>query len=67
MQIPNCFSIPWVFVDAGKYSIMADDVVTPSNPPIMPIEEEELEETPLDMNVSQQLREEESSRRVVRT
>jgi hypothetical protein len=32
---------------------MADDVVTPSNPPVALIEEEELDETPLDVNVSE--------------
>jgi hypothetical protein len=41
-----------VFVNACEDSVMADDVVTPLNPPIAPVEEEELEETPLDMNVS---------------
>ncbi len=53
---------------------MADDVATPSNPPVATINKEELEEatldgTPLDevtfeVNVSQQSREEEPSRRV---
>jgi hypothetical protein len=51
---------------------MVDDVATPSNPPVAPIDKEEFEETPLDevaleMNVSQQSREEKPSRRVVRT
>ncbi len=51
---------------------MVDDVATPSNPPVTPIDKEEFEETPLDevaleMNVSQQSREEKPSRRVVRT
>ncbi len=46
---------------------MADDVTTPSNPLVSPVEKEELEEAPLDMNVSQRLREEKPSRRVVRT
>jgi hypothetical protein len=41
-----------VFVDAGEDLVMVDDVVTPLNPPIVPIEEEELEKTPLDVNVS---------------
>ncbi len=44
---------------------MANDVTTPLNPPIAPIEEEELEEAPFDVNVSQRSHEEESSRRVV--
>jgi hypothetical protein len=51
---------------------MADDVTTPSNPPVAPIDKEELEEAPLDevaldVNVSQRPREEKPSRRVVCT
>jgi hypothetical protein len=51
---------------------MADDVATPSNAPVAPIDKEELEEVPLDevaleVNVFQQSREEEPSRKVVRT
>ncbi len=51
---------------------MADDVARPSNPPVAPINKEELEETPLDkvaleVNVSQRSCEEKPSRRVVRT
>jgi hypothetical protein len=51
---------------------MADDVVTPSNAPVAPVDKEELEEVPLDevaleVNVSQRSREEEPSKRVVRT
>jgi hypothetical protein len=45
---------PLVFVDVGEYSIMADDVVMPSNPLVALIEKEELEETLLDVNVFQQ-------------
>ncbi len=56
-----------VFVDAGEDSIMADDAVTPSNPVVTPIEEEEFEETSLDVNVSQRSCEEEPFQRVVRT
>jgi hypothetical protein len=55
-----------VFVDADENLVMVDDVATPSNPLGSLVEKEELEETPLDMNVFQQLREE-PSRRVVRT
>jgi hypothetical protein len=44
-----------------------NDVATPSNPPVSLVEKEKLEEAPLDMNVSQRSREEELSRRVVRT
>jgi len=46
---------------------MADDVATPSNPLVAPVDKEEPEEAPLDVNVSQRPREEEPSRRVVRT
>jgi hypothetical protein len=67
MQMPNCSSYLWFFVDASENLVMADDVTTPLNPPIAPIEEEKLEEAPLDVNVSRRSREEKSSRRVVRT
>ncbi len=56
-----------VFVDAGEILVMANDVITPSNPPIALVEKEELEETLLDVNVFQRSCEEESFRRVVRT
>jgi len=46
---------------------MADDVATHSNPPVAPIEQEKLEETPLDVIISQWPCEEESPKRVVRT
>ncbi len=46
---------------------MADDVATPLNPLVAPVEQEELEETLLNVNVFQWPREEEPSRRVVRT
>ncbi len=46
---------------------MADDDATPSNPPVAPVQQEELEEAPLDLNVSQRSREEEPPRRMVRT
>ncbi len=52
--------------------VMADDVAMPSNPLVAPVDKEELEEAPLEevaleVNVSQRSREEEPSRRVVRT
>jgi len=56
-----------VFVDVGENLVMADDVATPSNPLVSLIKKEELEEAPLDVNVSQRLREEEPSRIVVCT
>ncbi len=46
---------------------MADDVVTPSNPLVAPIEEKELEEASLDMNVSQRLHNKNPFRKVVYT
>ncbi len=49
---------------------MADDVTTPSNPPIVLVvlvEEEKFEETSFNVNVSQRLHEEKSSRRLVHT
>jgi len=46
---------------------MADDVAMPLNPPVALVEQEELEEAPLDVIVSQRPREEEPPRRVVRT
>jgi hypothetical protein len=55
-----------VFVDAGEILIMADDVATPSNPSVAPVEQEELEEASLDVNVSQRPCEEESSKQVMR-
>ncbi len=58
---------PLVFVDAGEDSNMTDDVVIPSNPLVAPVEEAELEETPLNVNVSQRLHEKELFRRVVHT
>ncbi len=44
---------------------MADDDATPSNPPVAPVQQEEFEEAPLDLNVSQRPCEEELPRRVV--
>jgi len=56
-----------VFVDAGENLVMADNVAMPSNPLVSLVEKEKLEETPFDVNVSQQSRKEEPSRKVVRT
>ncbi len=47
--------------------VMADDDAMPSNPPVAPVQQEELEEAPLNLDVFQRPREEESPRRVVRT
>jgi hypothetical protein len=41
-----------VFIDAGENLVMADDVAKPSNPLVSLVEKEELEEAPLDVNVS---------------
>jgi hypothetical protein len=46
---------------------MVDDVAMPLNPLVAPVEQEEFEEAPLDVNVSQWSHEEKSSRRMVRT
>jgi hypothetical protein len=46
---------------------MADDDAMPSNPPIAPVQQEELEEAPLDLNVSQRPCEEEPPMGLVRT
>ncbi len=54
-----------VFVDACEDLIMADDVVAPSNPPITLVKEEELEETPFDVNVSQRPHNEKPFERVI--
>jgi hypothetical protein len=67
MQVLIWFGYLSVFVDAGEILIMADDVTTPSNPPFAPVEQEELKEAPFNVNVFQRPREEESSRRMVRT
>ncbi len=72
MQVPNWFSYPSIFVDVGENLVMADDVTTLSNPPVVVVKKEKLEEAlfdeaPLDVNVSQRSCEEEPSRRVVRT
>jgi hypothetical protein len=61
------FATLLVFVDVGENLVMANDVTTPSNPPVPLVEKEELKEALLDVNVSQWLREEEPSKRVVRT
>jgi hypothetical protein len=46
MQVPIWFDYLLVFVDAGEILVMADDVVTLSNPPVAPVEQEEFEEVP---------------------
>jgi len=56
-----------VFVNVNENLIMANDVVTPSNPPVLVIEKEEVEEASVNINVSQRSHKEEPSRRVVRT
>jgi hypothetical protein len=56
-----------VFVDAGENLVMADGVAMPSNPSVAPVEQEEFKEVSLEVNVSQQPREEKPSKRVVRT
>jgi hypothetical protein len=46
---------------------MVDDDAMPSNPPVAPVQQEELEEASFNLNVSQRPRVEEPPRRVVRT
>jgi hypothetical protein len=65
------FLLPSIFVDAYDNLVMVDDVVTPSNPPVAPVDKEELEaalfdKVALTVNVFQQSREKKPSRRVVR-
>jgi hypothetical protein len=65
------------FIDASENLVVANDVITPSNSPVALVKKDKLEdaplgktplnEAPLDINVSQWSREEEPSRRVVRT
>jgi hypothetical protein len=71
MQVLNCFGYLSIFVDACENFVMADDVATPLNPLVALVEKEELkkaplDETSLDVNVSQRLREKEPSKRLVR-
>ncbi len=61
------FVLPSWFLLMQVQLVMADDDATPSNPPVAPVQQEELKEAPLALNVSQRSREEESPRRVVRT
>ncbi len=65
--MPNWFDYLSNFVDAGENLVMADDVATPLDFPVAPIKKEELEEASLDVNAFQWSREEEPSRRMVRT
>jgi hypothetical protein len=37
------FLLPSIFVDVGDNLVMADDVATPLNPLVAPVEQEELE------------------------
>jgi hypothetical protein len=46
---------------------MADDVAMPLNPLVAPIEQEEFEKAPFNVNVSQRSHEKKPSRRMVRT
>jgi hypothetical protein len=62
MQVSIWFYYLSVFADAGEIFIMADDVATPLNPPVTPMEQEELEEASFDVNFSQWSREKELPR-----
>ncbi len=61
------FVLPYWFLLMQAQLVMADDDATPSNPPVAPIQQEELEEASFDLNVSQWPREEKPPRRVVHT
>ncbi len=61
------FVLPSWFLLMQVQLLMVDDDATPSNPPVTPVQQEELEEAPLNLNVSQRSREEKPPRRVVRT
>jgi len=63
--VPNWFGYLSDFVDVGEIFVMVDNVATPLDPPIAPVEKEDLEKAPLDLNVSQWSREEKSSKRMV--
>jgi hypothetical protein len=67
MQVLIWFSYLSIFVDAGEILVIANDVTMPLNPLVARVEQEEHEEVPLDVNVSQRPHEEEPSKRVVRT
>jgi hypothetical protein len=56
-----------VFVDANEDSVMANNVVTPSNPLVTPVEKEKIEKTSFDVNVSQRSNDENPFQRVMRT
>jgi hypothetical protein len=38
MQVPIWFGYLSISIDAGEILVMADDVATPSNPPVAPVE-----------------------------
>jgi hypothetical protein len=52
IQMPNSLSYLLIFVDTCENLVMANDATTPLNPPVAPVEKEELEEALLDVNVS---------------
>jgi len=58
---------PLIFIDVGEDLIMVSDVDMPSNLLIVPIEEEKLEETSFDVNVSQWSNLKKLFRKMVRT
>jgi hypothetical protein len=57
-KYPIIFVTLLVFVNASENLIMADDVITPSNPLVLVVKKEELEEAPFEVNISQQSRKE---------
>jgi len=65
--VSNWFGYLSDFVDASENLVMVNNVAMPSDPPVAPVEKEELEETSFDVNVFQWLCEEDSSKRIVCT
>jgi hypothetical protein len=51
------FVLPSWFLLMQVQLVMANDDATPSNPPVAPVQQEELEEAPFDLNVFQRSRE----------
>jgi hypothetical protein len=62
MQVLIWFDYLSIFVDAGEFLVMVDDVATPSNLSVAPMEYEELEKALFDVNVSQRSCEKEPSK-----
>jgi len=66
MQVPPCLHLLGFLLMQAQL-VMANDDTMPSNPLVAPVQQKELEEAPLDLNVSQRPCEEKPPRRVMRT